>query len=395
MAGKSASRSTNEARLYHAVRARLAATSTGDPMDIVLAAVTDEKIDILEATMRTLSTELSERSGMPAAALRTRAGWTALLRAEGLVGRGETVDPTETIDTLPGTLTVLALRDLIRTSADLERVASVRTRQQLERLWEKTKSAGKHFDEVITETGQHNNLVAEIGWSFISLEGRRHVNLVWHQANKLQRSYPDRDADDLLAWGWLGLRTALRHYNPELGFAFSTYAVTRIVGSIRDGVRAENPVPKRLLTQARAVAAVEAELANSLGRAPTFNEISNYLNIEAAHLAVIKRTRTPASIEEIVGGIERNGSIEPGWLADGALTDEQVLGHIDAQRVTEALQALPPDEAEAVRLLIMEARNPSEARQMAGTSARQLRQRKERALQTLRQSLSDLDPSNT
>jgi RNA polymerase sigma factor for flagellar operon FliA len=234
--------------------------------------------------------------------------------------------------------------------------------------------------------------VSRIGWALITLEGRRHVNLIWHQANKLQRSFPDREASELLTWGWLGLRTALRNYNPSLGFAFSTYAVTRIVGAIRDGVRAENPVPKRLGTLARKVATVEADLARSLGRAPTMNEVGAVLQLESAQLAAVRRTRTPASIEEIVNGIDRSGGNEPDWLAADTDTADTALTRIIGETVAEAMTRLSPEEAEAIRLLVLEDRSPTEARLIAGVTARQLRQRKERALNTLRQELNDLDP---
>jgi DNA-directed RNA polymerase specialized sigma24 family protein len=68
------------------------------------------------------------------------------------------------------------------------------------------------------------------------------------------------------------------------------------------------------------------------------------------------------------------------------------LSHIDAATISRALEMLPVEEAQAIRLLILEDRNPTEARQIAGVTARQLRQRKERALHALRDQLAELDP---
>ena len=157
-------------------------------------------------------------------------------------------------------------------------------------------------------------------------------------------------------------------------------------------MRAENPVPKRLGTLARKAAAVETELAQSLGRTPTMTEISEALRIESHTLEAIRRTRTPASIEEIISGIDRTGSNEPGWLSTGSTAEEDAIFTVEAERISLALEELGEDEAEAIRLLILEDRSPTEAKTIAGVTARQLRQRKERALLQLRSALHDLEP---
>lgn len=374
--------------LYRAVGERLEEVTDGQPCEHVAASAVETAHTLLDDHFRSASGALSRRLGIPAAALRTRSGWNAALTAD---GHAATVAE---IDTLPGTLTVLAIRELVELAELRRTVRSGELYQDLLSVWSKARVSGRNFDAVIDAGGTHRDELSRIGWALIALEGRKHVNLIWHQANKLQRSYPDCEASEMLTWGWLGLRTALRNYNPGLGFAFSTYAVTRIVGAIRDGVRSENPVPKRLGTLSRTVASVEAELAQSLGRAPTLAEIGKYLNLETAQLAVLRRTKTPASIEEIIAGIDRSGGNEPGWLAAGERTDERAIERIDADAIARALELLPADEAQAVRLLILEDRNPTEARQLAGVTARQLRQRKERALHALREQLAELNPYN-
>jgi RNA polymerase sigma factor (sigma-70 family) len=375
------------AALAVCIAAHLELVETGDPREHVIKAVMEEGHHILEEEIRRASTELSETTGLTPSALRTRPGWNDALARDGH-GDGRLPD----LDDLPGTLTVLSVKNLVDLVSLRRAFTSRDLYADLCRVWNSTKTSGKGFDAVIDGSGSLQENVSRIGWALITLEGRRHINLIWHQANKLQRSFPDREASELLTWGWLGLRTALRNYNPGLGFAFSTYAVTRIVGAIRDGVRAESPVPKRLGTLARKVAVVEADLARSLGRAPTMSEIGAALNLESAQLAVVRRTRTPASIEEIVAGLDRSGGNEPDWLADLTDTAEVAVTRIVGTAVGDALAELPPEEAEAIRLLVIEDRTPTEARLIAGVTARQLRQRKERGLNTLRSRLENLDP---
>ena len=374
------------AQLHRSIGDRLEQATDGHPREHVAASAADAAHTLLDDHFRSASGALARHLGLPAAALRTRAGWDAALRDDGHT------TGVDTIDELPGTLTVLAVRELVEL-AELRRTArSGDLYRDLLTAWDKARVSGRTFDAVVDAGGVQRDEIARVGWALIALEGRKHVNLIWHQANKLQRSYPDCEASEMLTWGWLGLRTALRNYNPALGFAFSTYAVTRIVGAIRDGVRSENPVPKRLGTLARTVAGVEGDLAQSLGRAPTLAEVSEFLNLETAQLAVLRRTKPAASIEEIINGIDRSGGNEPGWLAAHDHTDTQAIELIDAEAIERALASLPADEAQAVRLLILEDRNPTEARQIAGVTARQLRQRKERALHVLRDQLAELNP---
>jgi RNA polymerase sigma factor for flagellar operon FliA len=360
----------------------------GEPLEIVLPAILEKAQELVNAQLKELSSDLAKRIKLPAAALRTRSGLTAALKADGQR------KPLEEIEEMPGTLTVLTVRELLALGERKRRIENGELAEELRRAFDRRKPTGRSFDAIIDQDQKRNPGIAGLGWALINLEGRRHVNLIWHQANKLQRSFPDREASELLTFGWIGLRTALRNYNPGLGFAFSTYACTRIVGAIRDGVRAENPVPKRLGTLARKAAAVETELAQSLGRAPTMQEVSEALRIEAHTLEAIRRTRTPASIEEIIAGIDRNGSNEPSWLSTGTSAEEDAVLAVEAERIAVALENLTAEEAEAIRLLIIEDRSPTEAKTIAGVTARQLRQRKERALGILRDQLRDLGPAH-
>lgn len=226
----------------------------------------------------------------------------------------------------------------------------------------------------------------------IGIESRKHIKLVWHQANKLQNVFPQKSAGELLAYGWFGLRTALSKYDPSLGFAFSTYACTRITGSIRDGVRAESPIPKRLTTFARKVDAAEAFLTQQLGRSPSLKEISSYLGEDIAKFSIMPRLAQEASIEEMLNHSSENGGF-PEFLAENSDPANAVLDSFTKSALIDALSKLPTEEAEAIKLLILEEINPSKARVLTGTTARQMRSRKEKGLALLKEYLGPWDPT--
>lgn len=67
----------------------------------------------------------------------------------------------------------------------------------------------------------------------------------------------DVDVEDLQSYGVFGLIDAIGKYDPKHGVSFNSYAAHRILGSIRDGMRAQDWVP-------RSVRAAEKETGNYL-----------------------------------------------------------------------------------------------------------------------------------
>ena len=224
----------------------------------------------------------------------------------------------------------------------------------------------------------------------LGLEACRHIPLVWHQANKLVRSFPEYTAEDLLGWGWQGLRIALRAYDPTR-FAFSTYACTRISGSIRDGIRAENPVPKRLATDVRKLQRAEEALALELSRTPTMAETVAAVGFTVEHAALLARCKPTASIEELVDLFDSERT--PSWLG----VDDEQPEHAAAAElraaIMNALTQLPREDADAVKMLVLEEMPLAAAAEAAGVSPVKLRRRRDRGLKQLSGLLSGWDPA--
>jgi len=332
---------------------------------------------------------LAKLSHLTTPAARTEAGLRRALHSElELAGIDTNTKLTpDLLATLPGTEIVVHAHRIVtlQHAPDIE--------EDITRAWGKATRKGTVEKEVarLNKAGVTN--ATRLAWAVIGIESHRHVNLIWHQANKLERVFPDRRASDLLAYGWLGLRTALMKYDPDLGFAFSTYACTRITGSIRDGVRAESPVPKRLGTFGRKVAAAEAKLTQTMGRAPTLEEVSRFLGTELERLKMMPRLAPEASVDEIMAGAREHGGV-PGWAIDNGVSPEDYAEQQFASAaIKEALKNLDDVDAEAVRLLIMDELHPTDARQITGASARQMRQRRDRGLDQLRDFLAGWDPT--
>lgn len=74
-----------------------------------------------------------------------------------------------------------------------------------------------------------------------------HLKLVNYVVNRFSSYYnvsPSFDRDDLVQEGYIGLMTAVKKFDPELGFAFSTFAVPTISGAILRFMRDKGPALK-------------------------------------------------------------------------------------------------------------------------------------------------------
>ena len=82
--------------------------------------------------------------------------------------------------------------------------------------------------------------------------------------------------EDLAQVGTIGLLKAIEKYDSTRGISFTTYAVPVIVGEIKNHLRDHGwsvKVPRKLQSQKLAVQRVVDTLGQSLGRAPTIQEI--------------------------------------------------------------------------------------------------------------------------
>ena len=104
---------------------------------------------------------------------------------------------------------------------------------------------------------------------------KQYENLVYHIAHKYS---PGRESfEDLVQVGMIGLVQAIRRFDVDRGWRFSTYAYQTIRGEIQRYFRDKSwamSVPRQIKEQSLKVFAVESTLALKLGCSPTPAQIA-------------------------------------------------------------------------------------------------------------------------
>lgn len=108
----------------------------------------------------------------------------------------------------------------------------------------------------------------------------RYLHLVDYVVNRLAVGLPGNvSRDDLTSYGSLGLMDALDKFDLKRGLQFETYASWRIRGSIIDGLRQNDWVPRSVREKARKIEDAYQVLEQSLLRSATDREVSEYLQM--------------------------------------------------------------------------------------------------------------------
>ncbi len=103
--------------------------------------------------------------------------------------------------------------------------------------------------------------------------------LAYHMLLKLPASVL---VDDLIQNGMIGLLDASTRFEEGLGAQFETYAVQRIRGSMLDGLREEDRLPRGLRREMRRVEAAIQKLEHKHGRHPSEAELAESLDMPLA-----------------------------------------------------------------------------------------------------------------
>lgn len=163
------------------------------------------------------------------------------------------------------------------------------------------------------------------------------------------------DADDLVQVAMFGLLQALKRFDPDRGFEFSTFAHATITGELKRYRRRTGwalHVPRRLQEGYLNVAGHLEELSQELQRPPTVAEIADRAGMSTelvVELLEVRDAQRTASIDRSSVGGEDAGEGRDLPEIDGGFRDVE-----QRDLVISLLQRLGGREAEVVRLRFFE-----------------------------------------
>ena len=164
---------------------------------------------------------------------------------------------------------------------------------------------------------------------------------------------------DLVSYGILGLIDALAKFDPDRGFKFETYAISRIKGSMLDQLRANDWVPRSVRAKARTLEHAVADIQAREHRAPTDEELATELGCSEEQLRTMLGQVSftgLVALDDLLGhGRDESGGTIADTLADagpGPLAAYEVTEV--RERLNASIRALPERERTVVGLYYYE-----------------------------------------
>lgn len=209
-------------------------------------------------------------------------------------------------------------------------------------------------------------------------------------ARKLARRYVQSSEpyEDLVQVASLGLVKAVERFDPDRGFAFSSFAVPTIVGELkryfRDTAWALH-VDRGAQERARKITDAQQKLSSRTGRMPTVDELAQYLEISQEEVLDGLQTAEAYGAVSLDAPLSSDDDEESSRLDAIGMEDERLEAIDDHATIFAAARHLPPREREILYLRFGEDLTQSEIAHRVGVSQMQVSRLLRRSLHRLRE----------
>lgn len=216
---------------------------------------------------------------------------------------------------------------------------------------------------------------------------QNNVGLVWSIVKRFQnRGY---EADDLFQIGCIGLIKAIQKFDSSYEVKFSTYAVPMIIGEIKRFIRDDGiiKVSRSLKEMSNKIRVTKEHLTKQMGREPSINELSDYLNITTEELVMaIESSYSPESLYATIG----EGDSSPTYLIDriDGESNESDIELTDKIALRQIIDTLKPRERQIIILRYFKEMTQVKIAEMLGISQVQVSRIEKKILRDLRRKIT-------
>ncbi|WP_425262654.1 FliA/WhiG family RNA polymerase sigma factor [Paenibacillus thermotolerans] len=197
--------------------------------------------------------------------------------------------------------------------------------------------------------------------------------------------------EDLTSYGIMGLIDAVEKFDYERGLQFETYASWRIRGSIIDGMRQADWVPRSVREKAKRIEDAYQKLEQQYLRSVTDEEMSAYLNVteqEFQHMLQEVSVSSICSLEDPIR--EEESETRASLLVDDRAVkpEDSVRSLFMKESLAKAIEKLTEKERTVVSLFYFEELSLSEIAEVMSLSPSRISQLHSKAILRLRGSLN-------
>ncbi|MES1259589.1 MAG: FliA/WhiG family RNA polymerase sigma factor [Gemmatimonadota bacterium] len=218
----------------------------------------------------------------------------------------------------------------------------------------------------------------------------QHLGLVHHAVRGIAGRVGDAvEYDDLLGAGTLGLVQALEAFDPDRGFAFTTFAMQRIRGAVLDQLRAADWRPRSARTRGRMIAAATVAVEQRSQRRAGATDVAKELGVELETYWEWKSAAESGgtvSLDATLGGNEERGPSLTELLTDERTPspDHGTNSRDRSEILRSALQSLPEQQRLVLTLYYYEELTLRQIAEVLHVTESRISQVRSAAIKTLR-----------
>ncbi|ETR69890.1 MAG: RNA polymerase sigma factor for flagellar operon FliA [Candidatus Magnetoglobus multicellularis str. Araruama] len=185
---------------------------------------------------------------------------------------------------------------------------------------------------------------------------RQYAPLVKYIASRISmRVPPNVSLDDLISCGTMGLLDAISKFDPEKNVKFKTYAEVRIRGSILDGLRNLDWIPRSVRKKIQDMERCIQKIEQTLGRPAEDSEIAENLEINIEeYYTLLNQARSIdlLSLDETVRDQTFSDTKESyvSFIPSHVTPQDEILTAEVKQMVSEGIKKLSEKEQKVIAL---------------------------------------------